>query len=254
MHPILLKIGSLSIYSYGVMVALGFALATACVYARAPKFGIDRDSIIDLMILMLVSGVAGARLFYVLQNYGYYLAYPLEVLNLSKGGLVWYGAFIAGLFSSVVYMKIKRMDFWAAMDLAAPYIALAQAIGRVGCFLNGCCYGIEAPKGCILAVGSASDTLLHLPTQLYSAMALVLIFAVLCVWQSHRRFKGEIFVGYCVLYSAKRFFMEFLRGDNPRLYLDLTISQVISCALFALSLSVFIYMAVLWKKKKSHSI
>jgi phosphatidylglycerol:prolipoprotein diacylglycerol transferase len=242
MHPILFKLGPVTVYSYGVMVALGFAVATACVYARAPKFNIDRNHIVDLMIIMLVSGLFGARLFYVIQNTGYYRANPYEILNLSKGGLVWYGAFFAGFISSVLYMKLRRMDAWLALDLAAPYIALAQAIGRIGCFLNGCCYGISA------SCGGA-----YVPTQLYSAAALALLFVILRIWQGHRHFKGEIFLGYCALYSAKRFLMEFLRGDNPRAYFGFTISQVISCALFALSLSVFTYMAVLWRRKRSHS-
>jgi phosphatidylglycerol:prolipoprotein diacylglycerol transferase len=87
-HPVLIKLGPLSVYSYGVMVALGFALATLCIYIRAPRFGIDRNNVIDLMILMLVSGIVGARAFYVLQNLSYYRVNPFEMLNLSKGGLV----------------------------------------------------------------------------------------------------------------------------------------------------------------------
>lgn len=190
------------------------------------------------MILMLVSGIVGARIFYVLQNLSYYRVNPFEMLNLSKGGLVWYGAFIAGLGSSAIYMKIKKMDFWASVDLAAPYIAMAQAIGRIGCFLNGCCYGV------VMADGSLC------PTQLYSAASLLLVYMVLRIWQDHRHFKGEIFIGYCVLYSLKRFLMEFIRGDNPRILLGMTISQVISCIVFALSLGTLIYMAAAWKKRR----
>lgn len=238
MHPILVKFGPLNVYSYGVMVALGFALATACIYIRAPKFGIDRNNAVDLMILMLVFGIAGARVFYILQNLTYYRANPSEMLNLSKGGLVWYGAFIAGLGASAVYIKIKKMDFWGSLDLAAPYIALAQAIGRVGCFLNGCCYGV-----------AMADGTLH-PTQLYSAASLLLIFVALRIWQDHRHFKGEIFLGYCVLYSSKRFLMEFMRGDNSRIFFGLTISQVISCVVFVFSLGILIFMAAAWKKRR----
>jgi phosphatidylglycerol:prolipoprotein diacylglycerol transferase len=238
MHPVLLKLGPLNVYSYGFMVALGFALATAFIYMRAPSFGIDRNSAVDLMILMLVAGIAGARIFYILQNLSYYRANPFEMLNLSRGGLVWYGAFIAGFFSVAAYIKIKRVDLWAYLDLIAPYIALAQAIGRIGCFMNGCCYGT-----------AMADGSLH-PTQLYSAAALVLMFVVLRIWQDHRHFKSEIFIGYCVLYSSKRFFVEFMRGDNPRILFGLTISQVISCAVFVISLAALIIMAGIWKKRR----
>lgn len=238
MHPVLLKLGPLNVYSYGVMVALGFAMATAFVYARAPKFGLDRNNVVDLMILMLVSGIAGARLFYILQNFTYYRSNPFEMLNLSKGGLVWYGAFIFGLGASAAYIKIKKMDFWESLDLAAPYIALAQAVGRIGCFLNGCCYGIS------MADGSPQ------PTQLYSAASLLIIFIVLRMWQDHRHFKSEIFLGYCALYSSKRFLMEFIRGDNPRIFFGFTISQVISCIVFIVSLGTLILMAAAWKKRR----
>lgn len=231
------------------MVALGFAVATACVYARAPKFGIDRNNVVDLMIIMLLSGMAGARIFYVLQNLDYYRSYPQEVLNLTKGGLVWYGAFMAGLACAAIYMRIKRMDAWKALDLAAPYIALAQAIGRIGCFLNGCCYGVEAPEGCAFAVKTSFDTVGHLPAQLYSAFALFFIFIVLRLWQDRRHFTGGIFLGYCVIYSAKRFVMEFLRGDNPRVYFGFTVSQVISLAVFIFCAAAFVKMYALWKKK-----
>jgi phosphatidylglycerol---prolipoprotein diacylglyceryl transferase len=238
MHPILLKLGPLNVYSYGVMVALGFALATAFVYMRAPTFGIDRDNVVDLMILMLVSGIVGARLFYILQNIGYYCENPYEIPNLSKGGLVWYGAFITGLGSAAAYIRIKKMDFWESLDLAAPYIALAQAVGRIGCFMNGCCYGT-----------AMADGTLH-PTQLYSAASLIFIFVILRIWQDHRHFKSEIFLGYCVLYSSKRFLVEFMRGDNPRIFFGFTISQVISCIVFVISLGTLIAMAAAWKKKK----
>ncbi len=249
MHPILFEFGPLTIYSYGVMVALGFALATACVYHRAPQFNIDKNKMVDIMILVLVSGIAGARVFYILQNIGYYRANPYEIINLSKGGLVWYGGFLAGLGGLIVYVKMNRMSFWAVVDLIVPYVALAQAFGRLGCFLNGCCYGTEVPASFIFAVPMAQDGALHHPTQIYSALLLALIFIVLRIWQEHRRFVGEIFLGYCMLYSLKRFFVEFLRGDNPRIYFGLTISQVISCAVCIVSVVIFTILVSRWKKR-----
>jgi phosphatidylglycerol:prolipoprotein diacylglycerol transferase len=235
------------------MVATGFAVATACVWARAPKFGIDRDNVVDLMIIMLFAGLAGARTFYVLQNLGYYRCYPGEILDLSKGGLVWYGAFLSGLAASAIYMKAKRMAVRSSLDLAAPYIALAQAIGRLGCFLNGCCYGIKAPGGFPFAVTVPSDGVARLPAQLFSAAALFAIFAILMAWQERRRFAGEVFLGYCLLYSAKRFLMEFMRGDNPRAYLGLTISQAISLAILVLSAAAFAVLYRAWKKRNCAS-
>ena len=253
MHPILFKIGPLTIYSYGAMVALGFGLATLLIYARAAKFGLDKDKIIDLVIIILVVGIIGARALYVFLNLPHYMANPMEVPNLSKGGLVWYGGFLSALFAAIWYIRKKRIDFWAVADLMAPYIALAQSFGRIGCFLNGCCYGIEVAPGSPFAVTFPCESISRQPTQIYSSIALFSIFVILMLWQERRHFYGEIFLCYCLLYSFKRFFMEFLRGDNPHLMLGLTLSQYISIAIFLASLLVFLYKVIKWKENPSGS-
>ncbi len=236
MHPILMKIGPLTVYSYGAFVALGFAAAAFLIYRRAAVFGIDKDNILDLLIIMLVSGVVGARLLYVLLNLGYYLSNPYELIVLSKGGLVWYGAFFAAIASSIVYINAKKMGFWNTMDLIAPYAALAQGFGRIGCFFNGCCYGSDG-----------------IPVQLYSSLLLVIIFLILRYWQDRRAFKGEIAAGYCILYSLKRFGIEFFRADNPRIFLGLTMSQIISLVVIIAALLIFIKKAHGWKEKDTAS-
>lgn len=241
MHPILLKLGPFNIYSYGVMVAIGFSLAVVLAYNRAPKFGMDRDKIVDYIILLLASGVVGARILYVLLNFRQYVANPMEILNLSRGGLVWYGGFGAGLLASIWFAKRNKLDFWSISDLMIPYIALGQAFGRMGCCLNGCCYGIMAPHNFLFGERH--------PTQVYSAVLLVIIFFILIRWQDKRRFNGEIFLGYCVLYSCKRFLVEFLRGDNPRIFFGLTMSQLISVAALLTALCIFKTKADEWKRK-----
>ncbi len=232
MHPILIKLGPITIYSYGVMVAVGFGLATLLIYRCASKFNVNKDMIIDLAIIILIAGMVGARLLYILLNLNYYIANLLEIPNLSKGGLVWYGGFLSALFASAWYIRKKGFNFWNVGDLMAPYIALAQAIGRIGCFLNGCCYGIEG----------------H-PVQIYSSLLLLAIFAILRLWQDRRHFAGEIFLAYCILYSSKRFSIEFLRGDNPRIIYGLTLSQFISILVILISFIVFVYKAIEWKKR-----
>ena len=253
MHPVLLKIGLFHIYSYGVMVALGFAVATFCIYRRAPKFNLERDKVIDVVIIMLVTGIIGARTLYVLLNLDYYHAHPYEILNLSKGGLVWYGAFIPALLASMLYAWRERIKFWPASDLVAPYIALAQSFGRIGCFLNGCCYGVAAPPGYPLAVTFSHDCVTRHPAQIYSAVALFIIFIILLKWQEREHCEGEIFLGYLVLYPGKRFFMEFLRGDNPKILFGLTFSQYVSLLVLSASLIMLIKRAVRWKKRLIHS-
>jgi len=252
MHPILFKVGPFTIYSYGMMVAIGFAIAVFLICKRAPKFHIDKNKIIDLCIIMLVAGVVGARLLYVLLNLHYYLTEPIEILKLSKGGLVWYGGFSAALLALILYIWKNGLNFWVVTDLVAPYVALAQAFGRIGCLLNGCCYGKEAASYSMFAVSRCGDPVPRYPVQIYSAIALFLIFLILRTWQDRRQFDGEIFLGYCSLYAYKRFLMEFLRADNPKILFGLTLSQIISAIVLVAAVIVFIYKAVEWKKSRSH--
>lgn len=248
MHPILAKIGPLYVYSYGLMVAAGFATATFLVYRHAAEFGLNKDKIIDFGIAILIGGIAGARILYILLNMKYYAGHPFEIINLTKGGLIWYGAFIAGVIISFWFAKKNNMYFWNVGDLFAPYIALAQAFGRVGCLLNGCCYGNIAPSGYMLGIVFPGESLPRYPAQVFSAIALLLIFIALRVWQRKRHFTGEIFLGYILLYSINRFGMEFLRGDNPRMLYGLTLSQLISAVIFVLSLIIFVQRFFKWKK------
>lgn len=253
MHPIIAKIGPLFIYSYGLMVALGFAVAILLAYREATRFGIDKDRVIDFGIVVLLGGLIGARLFFVLTNITYYIANPLEIINLTKGGLVWYGGFLMGILVGIVFVKKNNINFWNGADLMAPFIALAQSIGRLGCFLNGCCYGIIAPKDYALGVKFPHEEVLRHPTQIYESVVLLIVFLILREWQGKRHFKGEIFLGYAMLYSLSRFLLEFLRGDNPKILLGLTISQIVSIAILAACLIILTIRFILWKKSSSRS-
>jgi phosphatidylglycerol---prolipoprotein diacylglyceryl transferase len=248
MHPVLFNIGSFSIYSYGVMVALGFGIAAYFIYSRAASFELNKDKMIDMLIMILLGGLLGARALYVILNLGYYAANPLEVFYLSKGGLVWYGAFFAGIAIAVWYIIKNGFNFWLVTDLMVPYVAMAQSLGRVGCFLNGCCYGSPAPAGYPLAVMFPDSCVARYPTELFSAVALLAIFIILRVWQDLPHFKGEIFLGYCLLYSLKRFVVEFFRGDNPKIIASLTLSQSISAVIFISAAAVFIYKDIQWRR------
>lgn len=243
MFPILFKAGPFCVYSYGMMVAIGFCVVTFLVYHRAAIFGVDKDKMVDYLILILVTGIIGARILYVIINIGYYLKNPIEIFYLSRGGLVWYGGFIAAFMASSWFVRLKRMDLWDVADLMAPYLALGQAFGRIGCYLNGCCFGIAAPANFIFGDRH--------PTQVYAAILLLVIFAYLFRMQERRRFAGEIFMAYCMLYPVKRFIIEFLRGDNPKIFLGLTISQLISLAIFTAAVFIYKNKADKWRSAAS---
>ena len=251
MHPILIQIGHFSVYSYGAMFALGFAAAFFLIVRNAPRYNFEKDTIGNLLFAALLGGIAGARALYVLLHISYYMRHPLEILNLTRGGLVWYGGNLGGLAAFVWYAAKRKLKIWNAADLFVPYIALAQSIGRIGCFLNGCCYGIaSSPSYPLGVVFPGSGAVLH-PTQIYSSLALLVVYVILRIWQEKRRFPGEICLGYFMLYPLERFLMEFLRGDNIRIFLGLTMSQIISVVVFFIAAPIFTYKASKWRTSRS---
>jgi len=138
------------------------------------------------------------------------------------------------------------MDLLRSLDLLAPFIALGQAIGRIGCLLNGCCFGRESKFGLYFKV---FDQIL-IPTQLYSSLLLLLIFIVLRLKQDAKHLPGEILCGYLFLYSLKRFFIEFLRNDSPRMFYGLTLFQVLCLVMFFLSLGIFIKLFLIKRNNR----
>lgn len=244
MKPILFQCGFLTIYTYGVSVAVAFFTASFLATREARRRGLDENRIYNLTLFLLVSGIVGARLFYVGLNWDYFKTDYLEIVKLEHGGLVWFGGFIAALLAGLVFLKARRMDVLATLDLLAPYIALAQAIGRIGCFFNGCCYGKPSLWGFYFP---AHRTVLF-PSQLFDSLTLLVIFVLLKLIPGGRR-KGVVLISYFILASLQRFFMEFIRGDERPFYGPLSIFQWISVGLFILGLVG--YARWTWKKKDS---
>ena len=221
MHPVLFKIGPYSVYSYGAMLALAFLVCSFLAKRRAASIGMDGEKILDLTILLIMSGVIGGRIMFVILDLEYFKTRPLDIFKLWEGGLVWYGGLILAVISGAVFLRIYRMPILKTADLMMPYVALGQAIGRIGCFLNGCCYG-KTPA---------------LPTQLFESAAMFIVYLIL-----RRRVpsNGRTFFLYLILYSVFRFFNEFIRGDNMLAVMGLTFSQFISVIIFTAA-------AILWK-------
>lgn len=240
MHPILFQLGPITIYSYGIMLAIAFLVSTLLAKQKARQFNIEPSKILDLAIWMMLFGIIGARLNYVLLNLGDFIKRPLEVFYLHKGGLVFYGGAISSGIVGILYVKKNKLPVLDVADLIAPYIALGQSIGRIGCLLNGCCWG----KSTTLAWGivlPGHDDILH-PTQVYSVLGNLFIFLILNFLQDKRRFNGQIFILYFLFYSSFRFFIEFLRGDNPIIFFHLTFSQIISIIIFIFAILGYIKM------------
>ena len=139
------------IHSYGVLIAVGFLLAMVLAAREAKREGEDPDRIIDLAFYVLLTGLAGARILYIVTKLPEYVENPIRVLKFWQGGLVWYGGFIAAALYVLWYCRKHRLPFLKLADIIVPYMAMAHAFGRLGCFAAGCCYGspTHAPWGVV---------------------------------------------------------------------------------------------------------
>ena len=231
MHPIICAIGPFTVYSYGLMLAIAFLIGSSLARFQAQRQGLDPQIIFNLAFIAFISGILGARIFYIIEHINYYLKDPREIIMLQHGGLSWYGGLFLGSLCGVLYIKKKELAVYKVLDLIVPFVALGQAIGRIGCLLNGCCFGKVSEYGIYFTVHQA----VLVPTQLYSSLLALAIFIILRLLQDRPHREGQIFFDYLMLYSFKRFFIEFWRSDNQIIFFGLTIFQAISIFVFAFS-------------------
>jgi len=231
MFPEICSIGPLTIYTYGLMLVIAFSVSSFLACRQAKKEMMNPDVIFNLMFFVFLSGVLGARIFYVVTNLNYYLKNPLEIIMLQRGGLAWFGGLISGTLFGVVYIKFKKLSVYKTLDLLVPFVALAQSIGRIGCFFNGCCYGKLTQFGIYFPVHDA----VLIPTQLISSLALILIYIILRLLQDRPHKAGLIFYAYLFLYTIKRFSVEFLRADSPVILFSFTLFQLLCVVIFFIS-------------------
>jgi phosphatidylglycerol:prolipoprotein diacylglycerol transferase len=246
MYPRLFEFGWFTVYSYGLLLALAYLLGLQMALVRARHRGMDSTRIMDLGIWIIISALIGAKLMLLIVDWDYFSRNPRELLSLAQSGGVFYGGLILALVVALWYMWRHRMNIWAVCDVFAPGIALGHVIGRVGCFLAGCCYGkpTEVPWAVRFSdpfaaanVGTPLHIDLH-PTQLYEAGAELLILVLLLRTEKlGRPFPGRTFWSYMFVYGVSRFIIEMYRGD-PRGFLfgtNLSTSQFISIILVPLS-------------------
>lgn len=232
MHPEICKIGFFTVYSYGFLLVVAFMVSSILSSIEAKKETINPEVIFNLLFVGFIFGVIGARIFYVIQNFNYFFENPYEIIMLQHGGLSWFGGLILGVFSAILYIRSKKLSVYKVLDLVIPFVAMAQAIGRVGCLLNGCCYGKLSEKfGIYFEVHNLS----LLPTQIYSSLLLILIYIVLRFLQDRPHRTGQIFFTYLLLYSLKRFFIEYLRNDNSVIFASLSLFQAASIMIFVIA-------------------
>ena len=211
------------------MFAIAVLVVSYLLTRDAKTRGINPDLINDISFWLVISGIIGARIFYIILYLPYFLQSPSEIVMIHHGGLAWQGGLILGCLMGVWLIKKNKLSLRTMLDLFAPYIALGEAIGRIGCFLNGCCYGKEVSWGIYFPV---HDARLH-PTQLYTFAGLLLAFFLLKKFQKNNFGSGKVFVLYLILASSLRFVVEFFRADHDILLWGLSIYQLMSLAIIA---------------------
>lgn len=263
MHSILFQLGSLPpIRSYGLCMALGFMLGWLAAVRLCKRTGQNADALSSLLTWLMLSAVVGARTAYVLEHWTTEFAgNPLSVLRVDQGGLMFYGGLIAAAIVLIVYTRICRMHLFQVTDLVLAVLPLGHALGRIGCFMHGCCYGKitdswigvcfprESPAWWeqVSAVPplierTALKSLPVIPTQLIESAANALLFVLLfSLYPRKHTERGFITGCYLIGYAVLRFGIEYLRGD-PRLAVGpFSISQTISLGLFALGMLCLAY-------------
>jgi phosphatidylglycerol:prolipoprotein diacylglycerol transferase len=264
----------LTLNTYGVLLAVAFLVGLYVMARLAERDGLDKNRVYDLGLWVLASALIGSKVLMVLTEWDdYYRENPGQILSLDffRSGGVFYGGFIGALIASLIVTRLYHLPWWRTADAFAPGIAIGQAIGRLGCFSAGCCWGKPTTLFCgvhftdrgheitgvpTLAVhladpmqrelwiqklgGALAPLHLH-PTQLYEAAATSIIFALLLMMHRKRQFEGEIILIYAALYAVARFVIEFWRDDPRGSVLGLSTSQFIAIVVFISAVVVLIY-------------
>jgi phosphatidylglycerol:prolipoprotein diacylglycerol transferase len=253
-YPELFKLGPLTIYTYGVLLAVSYLVGLKLAMSRAKKRGLDSNRVLDLGIYIIIAALVGAKLLLLVVDFDQYKSSPMDLLSLARSGGVFYGGLILAVAVAFWYIARHRMPFWTTCDVFAPGIALGHVTGRLGCFAAGCCYGkpTNVPWAVIFKdplaaanVGTPLGIPLH-PTQLYEAGAELLILVVLLATERKGRpFPGRTFWAYMFFYAISRYIIEIYRGDPRGVvpFLDISTSQFISLILGPLSLLMLVWLS-----------
>lgn len=248
MHPVLFQFGPFAVYTYGVLVAAGFLVGLFYAYYHAPQAGLDKQKIWNLAIYGILIGLAVSKIWLVASAWDYYLANPGQIFSIEtfESGGTFYGGVLGGAVWVLLYAHYQKMPLLPVLDLCAAPVALGHAIGRIGCFAAGCCYGrpTTLPWGVTFTspvaekvAGTPLNVPLH-PTQLYEAAG-EFANCVALIWlgsprRTGARFGGQLVGTYFILYGIERGAIEFLRDDPGRTMMfhdSVSLMQLVSVGL-----------------------
>lgn len=225
MNPVAFEIFGLSIRWYAILLSAGIMVGIILAYYEAKRLGHDPEYIIDLALWCVPAGVIGARLYYVAFEWQYYRGDLLKILNTREGGLAIHGALIGAVLVGYIFTRVKKLPFLQTADIVAPSIIIGQAIGRWGNYVNQEAHG--GPTS--LPWGIMVDGVRVHPTFLYESLWNLGVFIILLLLRRKKKFDGQLFLLYGILYSLGRFWIEGLRTDSLMFY-GLRTAQLVSLA------------------------
>jgi phosphatidylglycerol---prolipoprotein diacylglyceryl transferase len=263
-QPIAFHIGSFAVHWYGVMMALAFLTGLWTASRRAVRDGIAPEKILDLGPWLILGTIVGARALYVVSYWKDLFREPLypnaawtEVFMVQRGGLVFYGGLIGASLACILYTLIRKMALWKVADALAPSIALGYVFGRLGCLLNGCCYGrvcdvpwgihypyqsfVQKQQYAAGLVGEHDKSLAVHPTQLYDSFLSLALYLGLAWLYRRKKFDGQVFAAYLICYAVTRSIVELFRGDYTieHVHAGLTPAHWVSIGIFATGAGLF---------------
>ncbi len=232
MHSLLFQIGPFPVHAYGLMMVVAFAAGIMLAGRRAKAAGVPPEYMLDLALVAMPAGLLGARAVFVALDPG--LGWR-DLPAIWAGGLSFHGGLAAAVLACGLYVRWRRLSFWQVADLVAPGIALGYAFARIGCFLNGCCYGTPTslPWACRFYDPAVGVTPPSHPAQLYASAGSLLVMGIL-LWLSPRlRVRGQLFMSYVALYGVLRFVVEIFRhgATSTVAWQGLTLAQLVSLGL-----------------------
>jgi phosphatidylglycerol:prolipoprotein diacylglycerol transferase len=258
MYPILYKLGPINLYTYGFFLAMAFLFAILVAGHEARRLGLPTGQFYDLCFYIILAAIIGSRLFYVIVNLGSFLQHPLKIFALWEGGLVFHGGLIVALVTAFFFMRRHSMPWRVTLDALAVGMPLGVAIGRVGCFMAGCCFGrpTNVPWAVVF---NNPNTLCPLrvpihPAQLYESILSLGVFGVVLWLRKRKSYDGQVVLSYLFLAGLVRFTVEFFRAPTsldprgPELFLHMPATQVLALGIALIS------GAILWwaRRKTLH--
>jgi phosphatidylglycerol:prolipoprotein diacylglycerol transferase len=225
--PYLFKLGPITVYSWGLSLSIAIIAGTLVGLKLARRIGMNSEQVVDFALSLVVGGIVGARLFFVfVYEPEYYLKEPLQIFALWNGGMVYYGAFLGGLVTGTWYVVRHKMPFWTLADLVALPLILGYSIVRIGCFLNGCCYG-KLTTSFLGVMFPQVDEVSRYPTQIFSSLFGFALFVFLMWLYERKKFEGQVFLSLVIFYSIGRIVIEAFR-ENLVVFAGITVSQLVS--------------------------